>query len=293
MAFPIQTVSIAEEVRSRFLRYAMSVIRGRALPDVRDGLKPVQRRILYTMYHDLHLYARRPAREVRQDRRRRDGQLPPARRRGHLRGPGPHGPGLGACGVPLVHGQGNFGSVDGDPPAAYRYTEAKLTPVAEPPDARARQETVDMRPNYDGTTRRAGRPAGPVPEPAGQRHVRASPSAWRPTSRRTTSARCCEACVLLIDNPDATTAKLMEQGQGAGLPARRQDRHRPGDAAQDLRGGHRHASRCRPSGRSRTSASGRSRSSSRRSPTAWTRAKLENDIGAHHRGAQAAAAHSA
>ena len=81
MAETIQPVSIVEETRHRYLTYALSVITSRALPDVRDGLKPVQRRILYTMYHDLHLHADgRPA-QVRQDRRRRDGQLPPARRR--------------------------------------------------------------------------------------------------------------------------------------------------------------------------------------------------------------------
>ena len=74
--------------------------------------------------------------------------------------------------VPLVHGEGNFGSVDGDPPAAYRYTEAKLTAVAEHLLAELRQETVDMRPNYDGNATRAGRAAGPVPEPARQRHRR-------------------------------------------------------------------------------------------------------------------------
>ena len=72
--------------------------------------------------------------------------------------------------VPLVHGQGNFGSVDGDPPAADRYTEAKLTAAStQQLMAELRQRTVDMRPNYDNTQRGAGRPAGPVSQPARQR----------------------------------------------------------------------------------------------------------------------------
>ena len=84
MAETIQNVSLQEETERRYLTYAVSVISSRALPDVRDGLKPVQRRILYTMYHDLHLTFDGRTAEVRQDRRRRDRQLPPARRRGRL-----------------------------------------------------------------------------------------------------------------------------------------------------------------------------------------------------------------
>ncbi len=121
MAESIQTVSIAEEVRSRFIRYGMSVVRGRALPDVRDGLKPVQRRILYSMYQDLNLTADRKA-------------LKSAKIAGEVMGN--YHPHSGEAiyetmvrlaqdwvmRVPLVDGQGNFGSLDGDPPAAQRYT---------------------------------------------------------------------------------------------------------------------------------------------------------------------------
>ena len=184
MAETIEPVSITQETRRRYLNYALSVITSRALPDVRDGLKPVQRRILYTMYHELHLHADGRYRQVCQDRRRRDRQLSPARRRRRLRGPGPPGPGLGDA-IPLVDGQGNFGSVDGDPPAADRYTEAKLTALADRLMAELRQRTVDMRPNYDGTREE------PVVLPAQfptcwSTAPPASPSAWPRTSRRTT-----------------------------------------------------------------------------------------------------------
>src|SRR6516225_10232530 len=140
----IQSVSITEETRRRYLNYALSVITSRALPDVRDGLKPVQRRILYTMYHDLHLRA--------------DGRpVKCARIVGDVTGKyHPHGndPAYEALvrmaqdfvmRVPLVVGQGNFGSVDGDPPAAYRYTEAKIALAAEALMEELRQQTVDMR----------------------------------------------------------------------------------------------------------------------------------------------------
>src|SRR5438105_10922544 len=130
MAETIHPTSITDETRHRYLTYAMSVIMARALPDVRDGLKPVQRRILYTMWHDLGLRAgERPAKC--------------ARIVGDVMGKyHPHGDTALYDALvrmsqewvvrgKLVDGQGNFGSVDGDPPAAYRYTEAKLAPLAE------------------------------------------------------------------------------------------------------------------------------------------------------------------
>ena len=148
----------------------MSVVTGRALPDVRDGLKPVQRRILYTMYHDSNLTFDRKAAKC-------------AQIVGDVMGNyHPHGDGAiyeamvrlsqdWVMRVPLVHGEGNFGSVDGDPPAAYRYTEAKLTQVAEsllsrtrPGDGRTPRQLRRQPP-------RAGRAAGAVPEPARERHV--------------------------------------------------------------------------------------------------------------------------
>src|SRR3954471_11966112 len=150
MAETITPVSLRQETEERYLTYAMSVIMARALPDVRDGLKPVQRRILYTMFHDLGL---------RSDGRPRKC----AKIIGDVTGNyHPHGNDAAyealvrmaqdfVLRVPLVDGQGNFGSVDGDPPAAYRYTEAKLTAVSDRLMTELRQRTVDMRPNYDGT----------------------------------------------------------------------------------------------------------------------------------------------
>src|SRR5438309_4842194 len=148
MAETIHPVSITQETRRRYLNYALSVITSRALPDVRDGLKPVQRRILYTMYHDLHLHADGRPRKC-------------AKIVGDVTGNyHPHGtvPAYEALvrlaqdfvmRMPLVDGQGNFGSVDGDPPAAYRYTEARLTRVADHLLGELRQNTVPMRDNYD------------------------------------------------------------------------------------------------------------------------------------------------
>src|SRR5919204_6396355 len=147
MAETITPVTLRRETEERYLTYAMSVITSRALPDVRDGLKPVQRRILYTMYHDLRLtYDGRPNKC--------------AKITGAVTGNyHPHGtvPAYEALvrltqdwvmRLPLVHGQGNFGSVDGDPPAAERYTEVKLAAAAEYLMRELRQDTVDLRPTY-------------------------------------------------------------------------------------------------------------------------------------------------
>src|SRR4051812_10667180 len=144
-----EAVALHEAAQTRYLNYALSVITSRALPDVRDGLKPVQRRILYTMFHELHL---------RSDSR----YAKCARIVGDVMGKfHPHG-NLAiydalvrlvqpfVMRMPLIDGQGNFGSVDGDPPAADRYTEAKLLPVADQMMLELRQRTVDMRSNYDG-----------------------------------------------------------------------------------------------------------------------------------------------
>src|SRR5579863_8561523 len=147
-ALNIQPVNIEEEMRRSYLDYSMSVIIGRALPDVRDGLKPVHRRILYTM-QQMGLQPNKSTRKC-------------ARIVGEVMGKyHPHG-NLAvydalvrlaqpfAMRYPLVDGQGNFGSVDGDPPAADRYTEARLTRVASALLEDLDKETVDFRPNYDG-----------------------------------------------------------------------------------------------------------------------------------------------
>ena len=185
MAEPILNASIVEETRHRYLTYALSVITSRALPDVRDGLKPVQRRILYTMYHELGLRLTQ-AGQVRTHRRRSHGQVPSARRLAVYEA-------LvrltqnWVMRVPLVYGQGNFGSVDGDPPPHDRYTEAKLTAVADHLLAELRQRTVPMRPTYND--RAESRSSCPPSFPTcSSTAPPASPSAWPRTFRRTTSA---------------------------------------------------------------------------------------------------------
>jgi DNA gyrase subunit A len=143
-------VAIEDEVRSAFLDYSMSVIVSRALPDVRDGLKPVHQRILYAM-NDEGLLPNRPFSKSA-------GVVGEVIKHYH-----PHGDAAiydamvrmaqdWSLRYPLVHGQGNFGSIDGDPPAAYRYTEARLQTLTLELLQDIDRETVDFRPNFDGNT---------------------------------------------------------------------------------------------------------------------------------------------
>ena len=147
----VEDVSLAEATRSRYLNYALSVITSRALPDVRDGLKPVQRRILYAMWSDLRITA--------------DGRyMKSAAVVGEvMKSYHPHGDQSiydalvrmaqsFSLRYPLIDGYGNFGSLDGDPPAAMRYTECRLTPIAQELLSELRDRTVELRPNYSSTT---------------------------------------------------------------------------------------------------------------------------------------------
>ena len=146
---PLFPVSIEDEVRRSFLDYSMSVIVSRALPDVRDGLKPVHRRILYAMNQEGLLSNRSYSKSA--------GVVGEVLKHYH-----PHGDSAVydamvrmvqdfSLRYPLIDGQGNFGSVDGDPAAAYRYTEARLTPLAEEILRDIDRETVDFVPNFDGS----------------------------------------------------------------------------------------------------------------------------------------------
>ena len=144
----VRNVSIEEEMRSAYIDYAMSVIVARALPDVRDGLKPVHRRILYTM-SEMGLALQVGLPQVRRRRGRGAGQVPPPWRRRAVRRARPPGPGLQPR-YPLVDGQGNFGSIDGDPAAAYRYTEARLAAISDEMLADIDRGTVDFMDNFDG-----------------------------------------------------------------------------------------------------------------------------------------------
>ncbi len=146
----VDVIPLHETTRSRYLNYALSVITSRALPDIRDGLKPVQRRILYAMHNNLHLYP---------DARYKKSAAVVGEVMGKYH---PHGDTAiydamvrmaqtFSLRAPLVDGLGNFGSLDGDSPAAMRYTEARLRPLAMELLAEIRKETVPFRPNFDGS----------------------------------------------------------------------------------------------------------------------------------------------
>src|SRR5918995_845390 len=145
----IGAVPLHEAAQSRYLNYALSVITSRALPDVRDGLKPVQRRILYTMWQQ----------GLTADTKHKKCAKVVGDVMGNYH---PHGDAAiydalvrmaqsFSLRVPLVDGSGNFGSLDGDPPAAYRYTECRLSPIAEALLGDIEMNTVPFRPSYDGT----------------------------------------------------------------------------------------------------------------------------------------------
>ncbi|MDD4506801.1 MAG: DNA gyrase subunit A, partial [Sulfurospirillaceae bacterium] len=143
----IKTINIEDSIKASYLDYSMSVIIGRALPDARDGLKPVHRRILYAM-NDLAISSRSPYKKS-------------ARIVGDVIGKyHPHGDTAVydalvrmaqpfSMRIPMVDGQGNFGSIDGDNAAAMRYTEARMTPLAEELLRDLDKDTVDFVPNYD------------------------------------------------------------------------------------------------------------------------------------------------
>ncbi|HEX7039366.1 MAG TPA: DNA gyrase subunit A [Trueperaceae bacterium] len=208
-------VQITDEIKRSFINYAMSVIVDRALPDVRDGLKPVQRRILHAM-----------------------NQMGLASNRKHSKSAGVVGEVIGKyhphgdqaiydamvrlaqpwnLRYPLVDGQGNFGSVDGDPPAAYRYTEARLTAVAEAMLADIDKDTVDFLENFDGTS------TEPEVLPSAVPNLVVNGAAGIAVGMATNLAphnlgEVVDALVALIDDPAATTETLMEHIRGPDFP---------------------------------------------------------------------------
>ena len=154
-------VNIEDEMKRSYMDYAMSVIIGRALPDVRDGLKPAHRRVLFAM-RQMGLASNRSHRKCAKIVGEVIGNY-------HPHGDAPAYDTLVRLAqdfnmrFPLVDGQGNFGSVDGDPPAAYRYTEARLMPLAEELMADLDKETVDFQPNFDETTEEPTVLPAPIP----------------------------------------------------------------------------------------------------------------------------------
>ena len=208
-------VNISDELRTSFMDYAMSVIISRALPDVRDGLKPVHRRILTTM-RDLNLTGSRPYRKC-------------AKIAGDVSGNyHPHGEGVVypslvrmaqdfSLRYPLVDGQGNFGSVDGDPPAAMRYTEARMTRLGEEMLRDINKNTVDYVPNYDGTRDE------PTVLPSALPNLLVNGSSGIAVGMATNIpphnlSEVIEALVLLLDQPDSTLEELMECIPGPDFP---------------------------------------------------------------------------
>lgn len=208
-------VEISSEIRKAFLDYSMSVIVSRALPDVRDGLKPVHRRILYAMY-DNNLYPTNPYRKCATT----VGEV-----LGHYH---PHGDAsvydaMVRLAQPfsmrhtLVDGHGNFGSVDGDPPAAYRYTESRMSKTAMKLLEDIKKDTVDFAPNFDDTT------TEPTVLPArfpnllvnGSSGIAVGMATNIPphNMREVVEGMCC-----LIDNPDAELEDIMQYIKGPDFP---------------------------------------------------------------------------
>jgi DNA gyrase subunit A len=206
---------IDEEIRESFINYSMSVIVSRALPDVRDGLKPVHRRVLYAM-NELGLVPGRPYKKS-------------ATVVGDVLGKyHPHGDTSVydalvrmvqdfSLRYPLVDGQGNFGSVDGDPPAAYRYTEARLTRVAMEMLADIDKNTVDFAPNFDDRLQE------PKVLPSGVPNLVVNGSAGIAVGMATNIPphnlrEVVNAIALLVDNPEATTGELRRHIKGPDFP---------------------------------------------------------------------------
>ncbi|HSF67422.1 MAG TPA: DNA gyrase subunit A [Nitrospiraceae bacterium] len=208
-------IAIEDEMRSSYLSYSMSVIVGRALPDVRDGLKPVHRRILYGM-NEMGLASNRAFRKS-------------AKIVGEIMGNyHPHGDSaiydtLVRMAQPfnmrymLVDGQGNYGSVDGDPPAAMRYTEARLTRVAEDMLADIDKETVDFGPNYDESLVEPLVLPSKIPNLLvnGAGGIAVGYATNIPTHNL---GEVIEALLLFLENPEITIAQLMKKIPGPDFP---------------------------------------------------------------------------
>jgi DNA gyrase subunit A len=211
----IQPINIEEEMRRSYLDYSMSVIIGRALPDVRDGLKPVHRRILYAM-HDMGILHNRK-------------HVKCAKVVGECLGKyHPHGDtalydalvrmaqGF-SMRYPLVDGQGNFGSVDGDPPAAYRYTECRMTAISEEMLTDIDKDTVDYVPNFDETTMEPTVLPARVPNLLinGSNGIAVGMATNIPPHNLTEVV---DATITLINNPQAALADLLKFVQGPDFP---------------------------------------------------------------------------
>ena len=220
IAYPNQAIvnsELVEEMKNSYIAYAMSVIVGRALPDVRDGLKPVHRRILYAMYED-GLTRDKPYKKC-------------ATAVGDVLGRyHPHGDASVydalvrlaqdfSMRYPLIDGHGNFGSVDGDPPAAYRYTEARMARIADEMLRDIEKDTVDWDPNFDETRKE------PRVLPSRFPNLLVNGSSGIAVGMATNIpphnlSEVIDACICVLDNPDATLADLMACIHGPDFPTR-------------------------------------------------------------------------
>ena len=220
-----QPVRIEEEMRTSYLTYAMSVIVSRALPDVRDGLKPVHRRILYAM-QEMGARANTPNKKS-------------ARIVGEVLGKyHPHGDSSVydalvrmaqpfSSRYPLIDGQGNYGSVDGDPPAAMRYTEARMTTIAQELLADIDLDAVDFVPNFDASLEE------PVVLPARLPNMLINGSSGIAVGMATNIpphnlGEICDAICYLVDHPDCETQQLMRHVHGPDFPTAAKIRGRSG-----------------------------------------------------------------
>ena len=211
----IVPVRIADEMRSSYMDYAMSVIVGRALPDVRDGLKPVHRRILYAMHQSSNTWNRAYKKS--------------ARTVGDVIGKyHPHGDSAVydalvrmaqefSMRMPLIDGQGNFGSVDGDPPAAMRYTEVRMTRATAELLADIEKDTVDFGLNYDESE------SEPLVLPARIPNLLVNGSEGIAVGMATripphNPGEILRACIHLVNNPQATDAEIMAMVPGPDFP---------------------------------------------------------------------------
>ncbi len=208
-------VDIEQEMRKSYLDYAMSVIIGRALPDVRDGLKPVHRRILYAMYEMGLLHNKKHSKCA--------GVVGEVLKKYHPHGDAPVYEALVRMAqdfnmrYPLIDGQGNFGSIDGDPPAAYRYTEARLARIAEELLADIEKETVDFMPNFDGTTQEPLVLPTKIPNLVvnGSSGIAVGMATNIPPHNLT---EVLDACQLLLRKPTASLAEVMQLIPGPDFP---------------------------------------------------------------------------
>ena len=208
-------INIEDEMKRSYLDYAMSVIVGRALPDVRDGLKPVHRRILFGM-HEMGLAPNRPTRKCAKIIGEVMGKY-------HPHGDAPIYDALVRMAQPftmrytLVEGQGNFGSVDGDPPAAMRYTEARLARITTSLLEDIDKETVDFRPNYDESEQEPEVLPTRVPNLLvnGSAGIAVGMATNIPPHNLTEIVN---ATIALIQNPQTPLAKILEMVPGPDFP---------------------------------------------------------------------------